>query len=437
MAMMTARGLGQLLLVLIVAIAPTARGQPDADGFEHTLLIHHPDIDVFLLARQYATPADEHVLGFLIENKTGHPLQLPDTDDYRIEASGRIELFHRQGYGYRQLLPAGETRWMDFGGELVSSFGIPPRDSGGFPISATAQVRIQHAGGELATPPDGVTVVVEWIPPDDLDIAKMKRRLRDGLVDPSKSMAGMSVLLDDPRVGSAIKVDDLITGLRARAKSQVGSEEILRYIDEHWKHEERLVRYALDVIARRDYLAVSVLARSTSLHDVRLIEPLRSWATGNNDFHGAEFALELLSKQLDLAPNRAALTAELGRVWYERSPVTQSGNLRPRDSGVWWAEEMGMLALTRDRTLIPKISPYLDRQDVVDDAAKWQVANSGISTRACDVAYNVILDLLGRDGERFRLETGRRATEARKDPQVEYARRDQLIAKLKAELPAR
>jgi hypothetical protein len=179
-----------------------------------------------------------------------------------------------------------------------------------------------------------------------------------------------------------------------------------------------------------------VLRQSKSLHDVRLIEPLTAWATGQPSFEGAESALELLSKQIDLAPDRDALTAELGTAWLARSPITQKNHFKSENA--WrWTEEVRLLSLTRDRKLIPTFLPYLDRKDVVVDAKMISAVNSGISTRACDAAYNAILDILQRDGERLVLETGLPSVGRRTDQQSEYARREVLIAKLRLELSGR
>ena len=144
----------------------------------------------------------------------------------------------------------------------------------------------------------------------------------------------------------------------------------------------------------------------------------------------------MLSKQLDLAPDRDALTAELGKTWLARSPLARAGQWK-EDEAWRWVYELERLALTRDRNLIPTLLPYLDRKEVVVDAKRTALMNSGISTRACDVAYNTILDLLERNGPRFVLETGAAASGRRADPSAEYARRDALIAVLRRELTPR
>jgi hypothetical protein len=226
---------------------------------------------------------------------------------------------------------------------------------------------------------------------------------------------------------------DLIAGLYAWEQ---GGDKILEYLDKHRKQEEGLVDYALALISKRDHLRMLVLRKSTSLHDARLIDPLKDWACDRSNMQGAEFALELLSKQLDLAPDRDALTAELGRTWLARSPITRANQLKAHEE--WrWTNEVGLLALTRDRNLIPTLLPYLDRKEVVVDAKMIAVVNSGISTRACDIAYNAILDLLERDGERLTLKMGTVAIGRGSDPLTEYARRDALIAKLRREVATR
>jgi hypothetical protein len=443
-----------------MAFGAPVMANPDADGFEHIALINHANIDVSLLLRPVATPADREFIGFLINNKTGKPLKLGSASSYRIEDAKRFDRATQaalsegslaRGNDYdllyrdvidtradRPLLPAGESRRMEYSsGYSLGLLGIPSPDSKGFTIKARVHLSIEHAYRSFSTtPPEGVPIQFDWVPPDKAGIDDMKLRLREVLRggDPGQRQHYvMATLLDYSAVGSTMTTTDLIAGLYAWEQQ---GDKILKYLDDHRKHEEGLVDYALALISKRDYLRMSVLRNSTSLHDARLIDPLKDWACDLSNNQGSEFALELLSRQLDLAPDRDALTAHLGQAWPARSPITRANQLKAHEE--WrWNNEVRLLALTRDRKLIPALLPWLDRKDVVVDAKMVAAANNGISTRACDVAHNVILELLELDGERFTLAIGNAAIRRRPDPLTEYARRDALIAKLKRELTER
>jgi hypothetical protein len=448
-----------LLILLSLTLGCPAKAELDSDGFEHIALINHADVDVSLLLRPVATPADREFIGFLINNKTRKPLKPGQSAWYRIADAKRLDRATQAGVSTsslasgndydllyrdvinisadRPLLPAGQSRRMVYSsGYSLGLLGIPAPDSKGFTIKATVRMELIHAGQALATPPAGVPIQFDWLPPDEAGIKGMKQRLRDVLRggDPGeRQYYVMATLLDDPAIGSTMTTADLIAGLNAWEQR---GDKILKYLDEHRKQDEGLVDYALAVIAKRDHLRMLVLRKSTSLHDARLIEPLKAWATAQSNNHGPELALELLSKQLDLAPNRDGLTAELGKTWLARSPITRANQLKATEE--WrWTNEATRLALTRDRNLIPILLPYLDRKEVVVDAKMIAVVNSGISTRACDVAYNTILDLLERNDERFVLETGTTALSRRLDAQAEYGRRDALIAKLRNQATTR
>lgn len=426
------------------------------EGFDRVLLVSHADIEVSLLVRPSATPADVEFIGFLINNKTGKAIGPGTSAHYRIDkaelidrATGKLvstqslasgndyDLFYRDVMDIgaeRPALPTGELRRLAYSsGYTMGLLGIPEAGSKGYTIRATVHFTLSFGENQLSTPDWGVPIQFDWLPPDEAGMEAMRKRVREVVVggDPGvRQDTVLATLLDHPEIGRTVSTGDLLAGLDAW--EQRGGK-ILAYLDEHRVPNDGLVDYALGVIGRRDHLRISVLKDSKSLRDVRLIEPLRAWATSSTNTSGSEDALEFLSKQLDLAPDRDALTAELGQVWLGRSPITRSG--RVQEGREWhWVYEMRLLELTRDRNLIPVVVPFLERKEIVVDAKKMALFNSGISTRACDVAYNTIVGLLGRDDPRFKVGTGRRAVELRPAVEAEYARRDELIAKLKREV---
>ncbi|CAN5488084.1 hypothetical protein BH10PLA1_BH10PLA1_21330 [soil metagenome] len=438
-------------LVLLIC-ARSAIAKPDADGFKHIPLISRPEFDVELLVRPIAMPADEQFIGFLIVNKTASPLQLGQSCQYQIRDAQRFELGTNKlistgslasGNYYDLLhrdlvnpnttqppLPVGASRHLNYSSSYsLGLLGIPAKNSAGYHIKSVVHLTMEYDRKMWSTPPAGVPIEFDWMPPDEKGIGAMRIRLQQLLKngDPGQRFYNvMAASLDYPEVGGAMTGEELIAGLWSWG--QCGGK-VLEFIDAHRPNDALLVQYALDLAARNDYLHLLVLKQSKSLHDARLIDPYRHWVLGQSDRYGWESALELLSKQLDLAADRPAITAELGKEILSRCPLVQSGKLGGDDP--WhWNNEVDLLALTRDKNLIPSLLPYLDHDEVVIDAKRMSLMNNGVSTRVCDVTFNAILDLLERKGERFSYHT----EGIRIDPRREYVRRDALIAAMKNEL---
>lgn len=442
------------LLLLLFAFAAPTQAAPDADGFERIALIHHADVDISLLFRPTATPAEPEFIGFLIDNKAGRLTDRGLNGSYRIEAEfidratkarvstatigtgNQYDLLYRDVIDHdilRPTLPRGEfRRTITASNYALGQIGIPASTSKGLTIKATVHLSLTFAGQTVSTPPAGVPIQFDWLPPDNQGIEKMKARLHAVLLggNPGQRDAGvLSTLLDHPLIDATATTQDLIAGLRAWEQR---GETILKHYEATQQPAEALVDYALTLFPKHDHLRARVLIKSKSLHDRRLIEPLKMWAMSEQGYQGTEVALELLSKQIDLAPDRDALTAELGKVWLARSPLVLDDDVRAGDP--WkWRRNIRLLSLTHDRNLLPHLRPFLERKQVALDARNTEVDNDGISTRVCDLTYNMILNLLEREGERFAIKAvvGRRN---HGDAKAEYARRDALIAKLKQEL---
>lgn len=446
-------------LSFILTTATVASGSsavPDDEGYQQIPLIHHAEVDVSLLLRPRASAADEAFIGFLIDNKTGGLTQLGSSANFRIDkarlldrktgqplaetslASGNdYDLLYRDVMVInteRPTIPKGELRRMEaLSSQTLGALRVPARGANGLTIKASVHLNLSINGQFPSTPPEGMPIQFDWLPPDDADIARMQARLRQILHDgdPGARLYGVLMThLEHPDIGPKTSTSDLIAGLRTWGQH---GGLILAYLDKHRAPDEDLLDYALAIIAQRDHLRILVLSQSESLHDARLIEPLKAWATDDSQPYGSESALVLLSKQIDLAPDRAALTSTLGSAWLARSPLTRSGTF-DADEAWRWQSEVRNLALTRDPKLVPALVPYLDRKDVVVDAKLMSIPNDGVSTRACDIAYNTVMDLLGRDGERLGLFTGRFDSIIRRDVNAEYKRRDALIQALKQDI---
>jgi hypothetical protein len=447
------------MAIVVGLIWPTSLRADDT--WQRITCIDDPAVTVTLLLKRTATPAHEEFIGFELHNKTERPLSIGDATGYYLRdvtrrpvgrdgpeswgdlASGSsYDLLYREGNRRRDptrddTIPPGITRRLRY--SSVYSFAVlgwPATP--GLTVSGKVLFNLEIMGRDsLATPREGIAFQFDWLPADDAAIASAQQRLVRVLefpVDPFGDSFLMHTLLSNPRVASAVTVDQFLDGLKRH--DQIERPTIREYINENFATDERVTAFVLDVIRTRDRLLLREIALADRIHDARLVQPLFEWVKSDRDpYHCSHFAMTILKRHWDLIPDSKAMRRELGKMTLARCPFVSNGAYPTQpDYAFRWESEVLDLVLTCDPMLIKHLSPYLERKDVVHDANRVALMNNGVSTRACDTAYNAILDLLDRPGERLLMVTGDvRKLEggALKD---EYARRDALIQKLKAEL---
>jgi hypothetical protein len=443
-----------LIALLVLSVPVMARA---ADDWQRIVVIDNPRITVTFLLKKVATPADEEFVGFEFNNRTDQPLQVPNGSRYSLD---HVELSPRGGVGAVEystgiasandyyllwdggappppfqhrdnVIPAGITsRLMDCSTSSLVSLGIP--SAKGYAVDGRVHFQLGNpASTDLSTPDEGVPFHFEWLPPDDQGIAALRQRLRHMLETPQEPFTdAVGTLLADDRIASAVNSEDLVKGLKVHDEST--QRPICEYIDQHYASDEHVIAFCVEVIKARDTALLDELADAEHLHDRRLIEPLVACVREDAQpfFFNTDPALKMLRRQRDLMGNRNAISAELGPIILARSPLIVAGSFSP-DQAFGWYSEVQTLALTGDAGLVPQVAPFLDNKQIVIDVSRFDRPTNGVSTRACDLAYNTILDLQDQAGERFSEEPG---LEARTTLEAEYARRDALIAGLKAEL---
>lgn len=438
-----------MLVMMCIASLDAAPQEGNSADFQRIPLIESPELQIFLLLRPEATPSDDRFSGFALVNRTDKPLSLRDAS-YRIDDR---ETFHREtgqlissgslgsGNNYDLLhrdivepnttqprLPPGESLRLDYSsGHAMGALGILPEDSEGHIVKAKVHLQIELNHRRISSPAEGVPIAFAWLPPDDAGITHLRQRLRQ-LVrggDPaSRYYSVLYALLHEPRIASVLTIDDLIVGLPAHEQH---ARPLRQYIDSHFPNDERLVEYTLKLIRQREWLRLREMSESTTLHDARLVPPLMQRLAEQQDLSGAAGPIaKLLSRHKDMMSKNTI--GEFGRLVAERS---RHFNAHPPSRPLMnWSMEAKLLALTGDASQVPRVVPYLEHREVVVDARFVSVPNNGVSTRVCDVAYNVILDLLGRDGERFTIDIGG----PKRDQAQEHVSRNERIKALKVEL---
>ena len=253
--------------------------------------------------------------------------------------------------------------------------------------------------------------------------------------DPFGDAYLLGLFLSDKRLTSTLTLDELLKGLEVRKQGE--RSVILEYIDQHYPTDQKTIDFCLKAISRRDWLLLSDLSKAHFIRDTRLIGPLLDWVRMDaGHSYATHFALVMLHNHRHLMPDRNGISAELGRIVLpscRQIDPAKSATNKSLDEWYFWDQELRDLVLTGDRNLVAVLIPYLDRRDIVVDARMIATVNNGVSTRACDEAYNALLDLLDRPGERFSCLSSIHPRSTKE----EYAHRDMLIKKLRDELASR
>lgn len=454
----------------------------DGEPWRRYPILSDDDLEIALLVRPVASPADARFIGFEFVNRTDAPIELRGGCNYRIDgersdrATGRplshggiasgneYDLLHRDVIdieGPRRPIPPGTSRRLDHSsGIVLSTLEIPEQA-----ISVAGRLHLTLNRGPLSaqrlaeTPLDGVPFAFDWTPPDAAGRAKMQARLRALIRDPDRGqrhLPAMHALFNDKGTAEVIRLDDALAGLSVH--SDASRDAIARFVGDRFAHDPRVIDLYAGAIAGddrwREWLS-DLSAEGYRLTDRRLIAPLLSRLTKSADRHETKQLLYVLSRHVPVAEHPDGLAARLSQIALPRCPMVAGGEmpLGPQTSSAW-LDQMKCVGWTRDRSLVSRVVPYLDHRRVVFDSRDISVANAG-DLRVCDVAYDTIVELLGRPEDGF--VTGFRARIAATTPTTgpvtrpyvgptwrrwpagpdmsrAYAWRDAEIAKLRAEL---
>jgi hypothetical protein len=231
-------------------------------------------------------------------------------------------------------------------------------------------------------------------------------------------------------VASAIDLPTLLAGLRRI--NPIIARSIIERINRKFPTDDATIDFWTDAINRDDYSLLRELVIAKNVRSPKLVEPLvacierdRQWVP--------YFALRLLYHQRSVMPDPAAVAKRIAPIILKRTPWLERGELDMAKHVVWY-EQMENLALTGDPAMATYFLPYLKSKAIAFRARDMSLINNGVDTRVCDVAYNNLLILLDKPGEPFTMFFAKDMFGPTLDPAKEHARRDKLIAELKAEL---
>jgi hypothetical protein len=311
-------------------------------------------------------------------------------------------------------------------------------DAEGWLVEATAHLSLSLKDRmDLATPPDGVAFRFAWVQPDQQGIQTLRQRLKRRLAAPGDWLADsyfIEAALAWPQVASALSIDEILAGMRGREQQR---RYLVRYLNTHYADLPAVHEHYLQSIKHRDRWALADLSRTaTNVNDARYVEPLmdifRDDAAAARPLH--HDVLRLVARHINagLVADAAALRHQLGMLTLPRCATIAIGAMPPAGQWSTWRSEVDDLAVTGDVSLIPILRPYLDRSDVVIDATRLANPGNGVSLRACDLAYNAILDLRS-DGQTPRVSLDQPMND---DRSAITEQRNLAIGRLRRELDA-
>ena len=425
-----------------------------ADEYQRIVCIDDPSLTVTLLVKPIASPADEDFIGWELNNHTDRTLKIynarfrldhvaktdratgkPISQGYMMSGNP-YDLLWRDGQPVpvrrEDSIPPGISRHMRYcslRGLATTGF---PRE-GAWTLAGRAEFQISlDAKTHFSSPNAGVPFQFDLVAPDQKAIAAMSEQLKRLLakpVEPFGDAAAFQTLLSIDEVASTVDIKTLLNAFAAADHSP--RRPLREYIDRKYPTNDVTIAFWIDAIQHGHHTLLQEMADAKNVRSPKLLEPLVECIAQRED-SSRYFALRILYQQRTVMPDRLAVATRISPVVLKQVPWIERGDTDFKNH-IIWQEEFENLALTGDPAMAKYFLPYLDRKDVVIRAREIALANNGVDTRACDAAYNSLLVLLDRPEKPFTMGFG----DARIDAAKEHARRDELIAKLKAELTAK
>jgi hypothetical protein len=291
---------------------------------------------------------------------------------------------------------------------------LPPPE--GWTVNARFHLTLTldpKAGPKLQTPTAGVPFSFAWRYPDSADFAQMRARLRtllQGRMSRPQQSYMLGALFRAPGVGDQVSLAELLAALRDRTGGMDGRDIITKQIADRFVADPRVQAYYLDRVLAKDGAAVEDLLRYPALWHTEFLRPLVVMAAG-----GGERDVRSISINAAADSALAVLAAHRGD-WSADVPARLSAGVlhrwpvltrppheltEPQLRG-GWQYGVSNLGLTGDPAVIPLLAPFLDVLEPLTDPGEWAFPATGpvypgVPLRACDVALDAILTILGDD----------------------------------------
>ncbi len=294
--------------------------------------------------------------------------------------------------------------------------GLPPKE--GWFVKARLHLSLQMEDHEdLETPEEGVPFEFEWRYPNDKGFERMQARLMELLRNPQEKSHHchayiLGTLLEIPEISDSISLKTLQSALNKRSGGFDGRREVAKRILRKGCDREELVRFYRSRLQGMDYRVCDDLrVNSIGFWDTSFIEPLVVMHEKNRK-SPPFVSLRVLFQHSDDWKDDEEVTRRLSAVLLRRFGTILKRtpeDLKKKSAGEYWAMYVPDLAMTRDKDVLPLLTPFLDHKTQVRDPS---LARSGWpgeiprSHRACDVALDAILTILDGNVERAYKEMG-------------------------------
>jgi hypothetical protein len=442
---------------ILSALFLTAPAPPEGP-WRTAELLRDGDLTVRLKVKRQATLADREWLVFEFDNAGRQPLEVANLH-YRIDSqrddlkTGRLVCSGGLASGSTpDLFPDARTdppvapRVLGAGqvyrvAEQPSNYGsillrLAPRN--GLRVQATAHLWLELKDGRrLQTPAGGASFTFDWLYPDGAGFANLRSQLRQMLATPdeSKNAYLLGCLLELPELDGAVPRGVLFAALRRHPDTYHARRDIVQHLVRLFRDDPALLTFFRARLTAGDDDTAFDLLHGGYWHP-SLVEPLVQLC--ESDVNQYYYALDVLHRHRTEWAHVATVPKRLSAVVLRYNPNLGQpvGGLAVNVLGQW-ASAATMLAKTGNRAEVAWLRPALDDRRVIP---RGQSRVPPIEpyldrTRVCDWALDAILTLLDGNDDLLRREASNLPVS--RNPEVDAAVFDRLIADLKKRLPAR
>jgi hypothetical protein len=404
-------GIAALFVALSLVMAFPARGADpaDHDAWSITDVGRIGDLVVRIRVLKHASLADEDWLAIEFDNEGKSPIELTmphytmngdqfDLATGTVSASGSLgsgnsfDMFPHKG---PILIRPGVHRIASQPSDYSAALLGPPPNAG---LKVKATLNLTFTVPRQGPFPDHLTSFeFEWLHPDDQGFERAKARLKRLLeVTTSKVEQAymLHMLLGIPEVSRDVTPAQLLAAIERRNGPFSGRNYIAVHLADHFGQQPVVKRYYQDHLDAGEGVVIDDLRNAEKLWHTDFVGPLL--AIFEKDPERNHQILTILSLHWGKDPD-PAITRRLSTAILRKSSLLEKkpADLPIESRGIW-AMDLKTLGETRDRELLPMLTPLLDDKTPLyaNPDATHSADGRIFPSRVCDTALEAILTIL-------------------------------------------
>ncbi len=212
-------------------------------------------------------------------------------------------------------------------------------------------------------------------------------------------------LLRDAEISAAVTREQALAAVKQRQLDEnlpgFQYNALMDLVNRRWPHDEAVIGFYRDALARRGEVAISDLFSPTpGIWDDSLLEPViavieKAGKPNQVHWNVVDHALAVLDRHHSVWETNTAIPPRLSKAVLAMFPsLTNTAVSGPRPGEQMWCYALQMLAKTHDSEMIPVLRPFLTNKGMAGDGCYW-IVEANPPLRACDRAAITIRQLLG------------------------------------------